>query len=64
MQAREQDLLDSAIRRARTSGIPRATGGSGLCRVCRKPIPAKRLRALPGVTTCVGCQERLEEDRP
>ncbi|HHC4427402.1 TPA: TraR/DksA C4-type zinc finger protein, partial [Klebsiella pneumoniae] len=30
------------------------------CRVCGKPIPEKRRQALPGVTTCTECQEKLE----
>ena len=61
MQAREQGMLDLAIRRARTPRAPRASSGRGLCRACGKPIPAKRLEALPGVGTCIGCQRRLEE---
>ena len=60
MQEREQSLLEDAIRRARTAGIPRASSGRGLCWGCQKPIPAKRLRALPGATTCIRCQSRLE----
>ncbi len=26
-----------------------------LCVICGEPIPAKRLLAVPGTTTCVGC---------
>ena len=28
----------------------------GICEACRKPIPAKRLEALPYATRCVACQ--------
>ena len=63
MQAREQDLLDLAIHRARTPRAPRASSGRGLCRGCQKPIPAKHLRALPGARTCIKCQRRLEGGR-
>jgi RNA polymerase-binding transcription factor DksA len=26
-----------------------------LCAICGEPIPAKRLEAVPGTTTCVAC---------
>lgn len=31
------------------------------CRVCEARIPEKRRRALPGVETCIRCQEELEK---
>lgn len=30
------------------------------CRVCERLIPVARRRAVPGVQTCVSCQEDLE----
>ena len=45
--------LRTALDRARK-------GDYGTCDECGEPIPAARLRALPGVATCVRCQERLE----
>lgn len=30
------------------------------CRVCAAPLPALRRALLPGVQTCVECQEELE----
>jgi len=36
------------------------SGEYGTCQVCGKSIAAARLRALPEVTTCVGCQEAEE----
>jgi phage/conjugal plasmid C-4 type zinc finger TraR family protein len=29
-----------------------------LCALCGKPIPAARLEALPGVTTCLECAKK------
>ena len=29
-----------------------------LCSICKKPIPAARLEALPGVTTCIDCAKK------
>lgn len=34
-------------------------GEYGICLSCDKPIPAKRLRALPWARYCVSCQEAL-----
>lgn len=35
-------------------------GGYGVCEECREPIAPARLEAMPEVTTCVRCQDRLE----
>jgi len=35
-------------------------GRYGCCAECDRPIPQRRLLALPDVTTCVACQEQLE----
>lgn len=35
----------------------------GACTVCKKPIAAARLKALPYVETCVKCQEQLESKK-
>ncbi|MBV8782244.1 MAG: TraR/DksA C4-type zinc finger protein [Phycisphaerae bacterium] len=29
-----------------------------LCSLCGQPIPAARLEALPGVTTCIACARK------
>jgi Prokaryotic dksA/traR C4-type zinc finger len=31
-----------------------------LCEICRQPIPAERLEALPGAKRCVACQGKAE----
>lgn len=51
------DALAAQARRAVGSGQPSAV----LCRVCEEPLPEARRRALPGVQTCIDCQEELEE---
>ena len=53
-------------RRARelVNALDRVRDGSyGICEECGGSIPAARRRALPGVTTCVQCQERGESLR-
>ena len=35
-------------------------GEYGTCQECGEPIAPARLRAMPEVTTCVRCQDRLE----
>ena len=34
------------------------------CAGCDRPIPMKRLRALPGAKLCIGCQREVEGGRP
>ena len=44
--------------------LERLRGGEyGLCEECGEPIAPARLRAMPEVTTCVRCQDRLERNR-
>jgi len=53
-------------RRARelANALERVRDGSyGICEECGGAIPAARRRALPGVTTCVQCQEQGEKLR-
>ena len=45
-------LVDEALSRLRA-------GSYGSCLVCEKPIPSKRLKALPWVRYCARCQERI-----
>ncbi len=35
-------------------------GTYGVCRLCEKQIPWKRLKAVPTATLCVACQETVE----
>lgn len=65
IEALERNHLGYArlAQRARrlTSALARLRDGSyGRCDECEKPIPPARLHAIPGVTTCVPCQEEVE----
>ncbi len=66
-QATELERLDreSALLRARNasaSGGPEWINGEACCRECGDPIPAERLRAVPGVGLCLACQEDWEQE--
>ncbi|MCL2897135.1 TraR/DksA family transcriptional regulator [Brenneria tiliae] len=39
---------------------PTATPSLSYCRICGERIPDKRRETLPGVTTCIDCQVKLE----
>jgi len=59
----EQALRDDAIgEQAHRAGLRGKTFSDSalLCRVCDEKIPVGRRKALPGVQTCFGCQQRLE----
>jgi len=44
--------------------LERLRGGEyGVCQECGETIAPARLRAMPEVTTCVRCQDRLERSR-
>lgn len=44
--------------------LERLRGGEyGVCEECGEAIAPARLRAMPEVTTCVRCQDRLERTR-
>src|SRR2546425_2525588 len=68
MASRTLDALayERLSRRARelANALERVRDGSyGTCEECGGTIPAARRRALPGVTTCLQCQERGERER-
>jgi phage/conjugal plasmid C-4 type zinc finger TraR family protein len=65
VEALERNQLGYArlAQRARrlTTALGRLHDGSyGRCDECGQPIPPARLRALPGVATCVPCQQEVE----
>jgi phage/conjugal plasmid C-4 type zinc finger TraR family protein len=59
-QALEELSYERLARRARmlANALDRVRDGSyGTCEECGRRIPEARRRALPGVTTCLSCQE-------
>lgn len=58
-QALRDDALDEQAHRAGLRGKT-FTDSAVLCRVCDEKIPLARRRALPGVQTCIECQQWLE----
>jgi phage/conjugal plasmid C-4 type zinc finger TraR family protein len=58
-QAREAELLEDALARAR-GPLAAAAASRVHCQDCDGPIPAARRRAVPGCTTCVDCQDARE----
>jgi DnaK suppressor protein len=59
--AYRERLADRIIRLTRALELV-ARGTYGVCEVCKRPIGAGRLAAIPEVTTCRECQERVERD--
>ena len=56
-------LVDRANKLA--EALERLRGGEyGVCEECGETIAPARLRAMPEVTTCVRCQDRLERMLP
>jgi len=55
-----RELLVARVNRL-TAALDRLKNGDyGTCIECDEPISPARLQALPEVTTCVRCQDRLE----
>lgn len=52
-ERRELDEIDAAQARLEA-------GLFGACESCHKPIPVKRLRAMPAARRCALCQDQLE----
>lgn len=58
----EQQRQDALQKQARRAGLDGKTvqDSASHCHVCDSLIPVARRRAVPGVQTCVSCQEDLE----
>lgn len=60
---REQQIRDEALERVTGGTLKRQVEASAeCCAVCEDPIPEARREALPGVQTCIDCQEELESE--
>lgn len=60
-QRHEALFLAQALARSHAQPGPAAeiVDGVACCAECGEPIPAARLKAVPGVGLCVGCAEDL-----
>jgi len=55
-----RELLVDRVNRL-SAALERLNNGAyGVCPECEEPISPARLQALPEVTTCVRCQDRIE----
>jgi DnaK suppressor protein len=62
---KEQEVRACEFLTSRIKALDRAweelqRGTYGVCRLCGKRIPQKRLEAVPTATLCVSCQEAVE----
>ncbi|MFQ5532294.1 MAG: TraR/DksA family transcriptional regulator [Candidatus Methylomirabilales bacterium] len=62
---REQEARSYELLSSRAQALDRAwedlqQGTYGICRLCGKQIPRRRLEAIPTAVFCVSCQEVLE----
>ena len=48
--------IEEALKRVREKGF-------GNCQLCEKPIPKKRLNAIPYASLCIACQGKEETNR-
>jgi phage/conjugal plasmid C-4 type zinc finger TraR family protein len=59
-----QDQIDDTVQDAVLGARSRLPAGEGTihCDDCGEPIPERRRLALPGVRTCVACQQERDRD--
>ena len=55
-EMRADGVAEIARKLAEQASVPSAFE----CRVCDDPIPEERRERVPGVQTCVACQEEIE----
>lgn len=56
-----EQRLEEMIEQSRFK--PGPTPSLSHCRLCGEAIPLKRQKILPGVTTCIDCQNLMEKKR-
>lgn len=59
-QEREEELRDDALSRQRRLAMPADNVSAEICDSCGLPIEEARRVAVPGVQTCVECQDLIE----
>jgi phage/conjugal plasmid C-4 type zinc finger TraR family protein len=60
VQEQIDDTVKDGVRRAQ-SRLPQGPSAAH-CEQCGEPIPEARRAALPGVRSCVACQEKNDRD--
>jgi DnaK suppressor protein len=68
-EVREMTFATRSLLAARTNRLAEALerlrdGSYGTCQECDEAIAPARLKAMPEVTTCVRCQDHLEQMSP
>jgi phage/conjugal plasmid C-4 type zinc finger TraR family protein len=53
--------LKACLSLAQSNAQTRGKGYALTCEVCDEPIPAERHKLLPGCTTCIDCENLLEQ---
>jgi RNA polymerase-binding transcription factor DksA len=53
-------FLEEEERRIDEARKALAAGTYGICKNCKRPIPAERLQAVPEAVRCLSCQRRFE----
>ena len=53
-------FLEEEERRIAEAREALANGRYGVCRDCRRPIPAERLKVMPEAVRCIDCQRHFE----
>lgn len=60
-QEREEEMRSDAIAEQRRHGHDASRVSAEFCALCEDAIPLARRLTLPGVQTCVFCQEDIEK---
>jgi RNA polymerase-binding transcription factor DksA len=55
-----QRTLEGSLESINAALLKFKAGTYGICDNCGKPIPEKRLRAIPGSIYCVECQGKID----
>ena len=59
-QEREEQMRQDALAKQTRKAQPAAGDSALICAMCEEPIPEARRQAMPGVQTCIECQNDVE----
>lgn len=60
-QEREEEMRQDALAKQARQAQPAAGDSALVCAMCEMPIPEGRRQAVPGVQTCIECQNDVEQ---